>query len=145
MKSAPTSAPPKVYGFPRALCIGVNDEAIHGIPGQRVLQSGDLVRLHLVAERDGFHADAAVTVARLSPAAASLARCGFHVVRELGGHGIGRAIHKPPCVPTLSIPASAPASPKASSSPNPRRSHLPRHSQNQKCAPPPHISTSPVT
>jgi methionyl aminopeptidase len=37
------SAPPKVYGFPAALCISVNDEAIHGIPGARVIQSGDLV------------------------------------------------------------------------------------------------------
>src|ERR1700678_1450299 len=56
------SAPPKVYGFPGALCISVNDEAIHGIPGQRAIQSGDLVKLDLVAEKDGFYADAAVTV-----------------------------------------------------------------------------------
>src|SRR5262249_27937612 len=34
------SAPPKVYGFPGALCISVNDEAIHGIPGERVIQAG---------------------------------------------------------------------------------------------------------
>jgi methionyl aminopeptidase len=52
------SAPPKVYGFPGALCISVNDEAIHGIPGERVIQSGDLVKLDLVAEKDGFFADA---------------------------------------------------------------------------------------
>jgi methionyl aminopeptidase len=44
------SAPPKVYGFPGALCISVNDEAIHGIPGDRALQTGDLVKLDLVAE-----------------------------------------------------------------------------------------------
>jgi methionyl aminopeptidase len=56
------SAPPKVYGFPGALCISVNDEAIHGIPGERVVRSGDLVKLDLVAEKDGFYADAAVTV-----------------------------------------------------------------------------------
>src|ERR1700687_2005350 len=56
------SAPPKVYGFPGALCISVNDEAIHGIPGARVVQSGDLVKLDLVAEKDGFYADAAGTV-----------------------------------------------------------------------------------
>src|ERR1700716_3640451 len=48
------SAPPKVHGFPGALCISVNDEAIHGIPGDRVLQEGDLVKLDLVAEKDGF-------------------------------------------------------------------------------------------
>src|SRR5436309_8461131 len=57
------SAPPKVYGFPGALCISVNEEAIHGIPGGRVLREGDLVKLDLVAEKDGFFADAAVTVA----------------------------------------------------------------------------------
>ena len=50
------SAPPKVYGFPAAVCISVNDEAIHGIPGDRILQTGDLVKLDLVAEKDGFFA-----------------------------------------------------------------------------------------
>lgn len=55
-------APPKVYGFPGALCISVNEEAIHGIPGGRVVRTGDLVKLDLVAEKDGFFADAAVTV-----------------------------------------------------------------------------------
>src|ERR1700760_2024219 len=56
------SAPPKVYGFPGALCISLNDEAIHGIPGDRVICAGDLVKLDLVAEKDGYYADAAVTV-----------------------------------------------------------------------------------
>jgi methionyl aminopeptidase len=56
------SAPPLVYGFPGALCISVNDEAIHGIPGDRAVRPGDLVKLDLVAEKDGFYADAAVTV-----------------------------------------------------------------------------------
>ncbi|HEV3329709.1 MAG TPA: M24 family metallopeptidase [Bryobacteraceae bacterium] len=56
------SAPPKVYGFPGALCISVNEEAIHGIPGGRAIAAGDLVKLDLVAEKDGFYADAAVTV-----------------------------------------------------------------------------------
>ena len=76
-KSGAESAPPKVYGFPGALCISVNDEAIHGIPGERVIQSGDLVKLDLVAEKDGFFADAAVTVqaGEVSAAANALARC----------------------------------------------------------------------
>jgi methionyl aminopeptidase len=71
------SAPPKVYGFPGALCISVNDEAIHGIPGERVIESGDLVKLDLVAEKDGFYADAAVTVraGEVSATADALARC----------------------------------------------------------------------
>src|ERR1035441_11059684 len=47
------SAPPKVYGFPGALCISVNDEAIHGIPGGRVVQPGDLVKLALGAGKKG--------------------------------------------------------------------------------------------
>lgn len=55
-------APPKTYGFPGSFCISVNDEAIHGIPGDRVIQAGDLVKLDLVAEKDGFYADAAVSV-----------------------------------------------------------------------------------
>jgi methionyl aminopeptidase len=76
-KSGAESAPPKVYGFPGALCISVNDEAIHGIPGERVIQSGDLVKLDLVAEKDGFFADAAVTIqaGEVSAAADALARC----------------------------------------------------------------------
>lgn len=71
------SAPPKVYGFPGALCISVNDEAIHGIPDGRVIQAGDLVKLDLVAEKDGFYADAAVTVRAgvVSAEADALVRC----------------------------------------------------------------------
>jgi methionyl aminopeptidase len=59
---AAQSAPPKVYGFPGHLCISVNQEAIHGIPGERRIEEGDLVKLDLVAEKDGFHADAALSV-----------------------------------------------------------------------------------
>jgi methionyl aminopeptidase len=56
------SSPPMVYGFPGSVCISVNDEVVHGIPGNRVLQSGDLVKLDLTAEKDGFHTDAAVSM-----------------------------------------------------------------------------------
>lgn len=61
------SAPPKVYAFPGALCISVNDEAIHGVPGSRRIEEGDIVKLDLVAEKDEFYADAAVTVAAGEP------------------------------------------------------------------------------
>jgi methionyl aminopeptidase len=132
------SAPPKVYGFPGALCISVNDEAIHGIPGQRVIRSGDLVKLDLVAEKDGFYADAAVTVraGEVSTTAEALTRCaerafyqslgsaragnrvyeigrvveretrrcGFQVIRDLCGHGVGRTIHEPPSIPNYHEP-----------------------------------------
>jgi methionyl aminopeptidase len=56
------SAPALVYKFPGANCISLNDEAVHGIPGKRVLQQGDLVKLDVTIEKDGFMADAAVTV-----------------------------------------------------------------------------------
>ena len=57
------SAPSLVYDFPGTSCISVNDEAVHGIPGDRKLQDGDLVKLDVTIEKDGFMADAAVTVA----------------------------------------------------------------------------------
>lgn len=56
------SAPALVYQFPGANCISVNEEAVHGIPGQRQLQGGDLVKLDVTVEKDGFMADAAITV-----------------------------------------------------------------------------------
>jgi methionyl aminopeptidase len=56
------SAPAMVYHFPGVNCISVNDEAVHGIPGQRALCDGDLVKLDVTIEKDGFMADAAVTV-----------------------------------------------------------------------------------
>lgn len=127
------SSPPLVYGFPGTACISVNDEAIHGIPGKRTLAEGDLVKLDVTAQKDGFVADAAVTVGvgRVSATAHALARCaetafrqglkaarpgncvceigraverevrrcGFSVIRELCGHGVGRTIHEEPCVP----------------------------------------------
>lgn len=55
------SAPRLVYDFPGAVCISVNDEIVHGIPGPRVIGPGDIVKLDVVAEKDGFLADAAVT------------------------------------------------------------------------------------
>jgi methionyl aminopeptidase len=56
------SAPALVYKFPGANCISLNDEAVHGIPSQRALRQGDLVKLDVTIEKDGFMADAAVTV-----------------------------------------------------------------------------------
>jgi methionyl aminopeptidase len=132
------SAPPKVYGFPAAVRISVNDEAIHGIPGRRVIRAGDVVKLDLVAEKDGFYADAAVSVTagEATETAQRLVRCaesafhrgaeaaragnrvhdigraveretrgcGFSVLRELCGHGVGRGIHEPPSVPNYHDP-----------------------------------------
>ncbi len=116
----------------------MNEEAVHGIPGPRVLQSGDLVKLDVTIEKDGFMADAAVTVpvGELSKERLSLMECaerafskamlvaragfrvseigrviekevrrsGFAVIRDLGGHGIGRSIHEDPHVPNYPDP-----------------------------------------
>lgn len=50
-------------GFPATLCVSVNDEIVHGIPGPRVLRDGDVVGLDLGAIVDGLYGDSAVTVA----------------------------------------------------------------------------------
>ena len=132
------SAPSMVYQFPGASCISLNDEAVHGIPGERKLKEGDLVKLDVTVEKDGYMADAAITVpvGRVSPQAEKLMACaerafhkamlvaragfrvfeigkvverevrksGFAVIRELGGHGIGRTIHELPHVPNYADP-----------------------------------------
>ena len=135
------SAPSMVYKFPGVNCISLNDEAVHGIPGERELREGDIVKLDVTLEKDGYMADAAITVpvGRVSPQAESLIACaerafhkamlvaragfrvfeigrvverevrksGFSVVRELGGHGIGRTIHEAPHVPNYADPKAS--------------------------------------
>ena len=96
------SAPPMVYGFPGAVCISINDEALHGIPGGRAVEPGDLVKLDLVAEKDGYMADAAVTVPvpPVPEVARGLAQCAeraFHKAMQVARarnriHEIGRAV-----------------------------------------------------
>jgi len=49
-------------GFPANLCVSVNDEIVHGIPGERILQEGDIVSLDVGAKLNGFHTDAAITI-----------------------------------------------------------------------------------
>lgn len=48
-------------GYPGSACISINDEVIHGIPGPRVLQEGDIVSIDVGAYLDGFHGDCAET------------------------------------------------------------------------------------
>src|SRR6202021_3522463 len=134
------SAPALVYQFPGVSCISLNDEAVHGIPGERGLESGDLVKLDVTVEKDGFMADAAVAVRvgevteerqRLVACAEGafakamlvaragfrvseigravereVRRSGFSVIRDLGGHGIGRTIHEEPRVPNYADPGA---------------------------------------
>lgn len=137
-KHGARSAPAMVYSFPGVNCISVNEEAVHGIPGKRILKEGDLVKLDVTVEKDGFMADAAITVpvgaisdenrrlmycaewafkkAMLVARAGfrvseigrmverEVRRSGFSVIRELGGHGIGRTIHEEPRVPNYPAP-----------------------------------------
>lgn len=96
------SAPRMVYGFPGQVLISVNDEVVHGIPGARVIQPGDLVKLDVTIEKDGYMADAATTVA-VPPSAevatrlAACARAAFARAMEVARVGnrvndIGRAV-----------------------------------------------------
>lgn len=48
-------------GYPASVCISVNDEVIHGIPGNRVLRDGDIVSIDVGAYKDGVHGDCAAT------------------------------------------------------------------------------------
>lgn len=77
------------FGYPARLCVSVNDEVVHGIPGDRVLQEGDIVSLDLGATLDGFVGDAAVTVGvgKISPQAEKL----IAVAREALQRGIEEA------------------------------------------------------
>jgi methionyl aminopeptidase len=50
------------HGFPATLCVSINDEVVHGIPGDRPLQRGDVVSIDCGAILDGWHGDSAVTV-----------------------------------------------------------------------------------
>lgn len=56
------SAPILAYKFPGHTCISINDEAAHGIPGDRVIQPGDLVNVDVSAELEGYWADTAATL-----------------------------------------------------------------------------------
>ncbi len=61
-------------GFPANLCVSINNEIVHGIPGKRVLRNGDIVSLDFGAVFQGFQADAAVTVGvgKVNPASQKL-------------------------------------------------------------------------
>jgi methionyl aminopeptidase len=88
------SAPELVYGFPGSVCISVNDEVVHGIPSTKVVRPGDLVKLDVTVEKDGYMADAAITVLvePVSDEARRLANCverAFHQAM-----GVARAHHR---------------------------------------------------
>ncbi|MEK7681431.1 MAG: type I methionyl aminopeptidase [Chloroflexota bacterium] len=76
-------------GFPATICVSVNDEIVHGIPGRRVLNEGDIVGLDVGAIVSGYHGDAAVTVGvgRISREAEQL----IETTRETLARGIQEA------------------------------------------------------
>jgi methionyl aminopeptidase len=49
-------------GYPRSICVSVNEEVVHGIPGPRSLKAGDVVSLDFGVKCEGFYGDAAITV-----------------------------------------------------------------------------------
>ncbi|MFA6109001.1 MAG: type I methionyl aminopeptidase [Candidatus Latescibacterota bacterium] len=48
-------------GYPRSICVSVNDEVVHGIPGDRVLAEGDVLAVDIAVKKDGYHGDMNVT------------------------------------------------------------------------------------
>lgn len=49
-------------GFPASICTNINEEVVHGIPGNRILQDGDIISIDCGIMHKGFHTDAAVTI-----------------------------------------------------------------------------------
>jgi methionyl aminopeptidase len=90
------SGPRLDYDFPGTVCISIDDEAVHGIPSKRRLREGQLVKLDVTAELDGFYADACRTVGvgrvrpreqRLAAAAQSSLRLGLEAA--VAGNNVG--------------------------------------------------------
>jgi len=126
------------HGFPAHICASVNDEIVHGIPGNRRLLNGDIISVDVGAILAGYHGDSAWTygVGEISDEASALLRdteealnlaveaaasgnrlgaigyavesharrLGRGVVRNYGGHGIGRQMHEDPHVPNIGRP-----------------------------------------
>jgi methionyl aminopeptidase len=76
-------------GFPASICQAVNEEVVHGIPGARRLEEGDIVGLDVGVEKDGFYGDSAVTVP--VGAVSDEARRLLDVARESLAKGIEQA------------------------------------------------------
>ena len=119
-------------GFPGALCASINQQVVHGIPGNHELKDGDIVSLDFGVHYKGYFGDAALTVpiGTITPENKKLLKIteeclylgidqmvaenhlsdlsraiqdhaesnGFSLVKEFGGHGIGRHLHEDPMV-----------------------------------------------
>jgi methionyl aminopeptidase len=103
-RAGAVSAPATLVDFPGTICVSVNEEVVHGVPGPRRLREGDLVTLDVTPIPDGFCADAAVSVpvGTPGPAARRLLRAAHACLREAVGaavagaplHAIGRATER---------------------------------------------------
>jgi methionyl aminopeptidase len=130
-------------GFPKSACISINEEVVHGIPDERKIKSGDLIKIDVGVKYNGYIADAARTFpcGRVSREAQNLMTVtrealkkgteqakagnrvsdisravqttveqgGYHVVRELTGHGVGRHLHEDPMIPNFVLDGPDPA------------------------------------
>jgi methionyl aminopeptidase len=119
-------------GYPGALCTSINQQVVHGIPGDTVLKDGDIIGLDFGVLYNGYFGDSAITVpiGEIPPETQKLVRIteeclylgieqmipenhlsdlsraiqvhaesnGFSLVREFGGHGIGKNMHEDPMV-----------------------------------------------
>jgi methionyl aminopeptidase len=129
-------------GYPATVCVSIDEQVVHGIPGSRVIREGEIVSLDIGVNLNGFFSDAAKSYpagilstekTRLlettrSALSEGIAKCrstnrlsdvshaiqqyaegrGYSVVRELVGHGIGRAMHEEPQVPNFGPPHRGP-------------------------------------
>ena len=120
-------------GYPATICASINEEIVHGIPGDRLLVDGDVISIDVGAIWRGYQGDAAITVpvgeievktrrlletteaalyAGIAQACADgrmgdvsnaiegvALAAGLDVIREYGGHGIGREMHEEPRIP----------------------------------------------
>jgi methionyl aminopeptidase len=103
-KYGAVSAPHVFYDFPGTTLISINDEVVHGIPGERVVKAGDLVTLDVTAQLGEYIADAAVSVTvptvlainrRLCACAHQALRAALKVAKAGRPiHVIGRAIEQ---------------------------------------------------
>jgi methionyl aminopeptidase len=119
-------------GYPGSLCTSINQQVVHGIPGDTVLKEGDIVGLDFGVLYKGYFGDAAITVpiGKIPPETEKLLQIteeclyrgidkmlpenhlsdlsraiqnhaethGFSLVKDFGGHGIGRNLHEDPMV-----------------------------------------------